>query len=317
MNRPTITCITPVFNEAKGLHSYEREIARVLLADDSREWRVLFVDDGSTDSSWEIIQEICLRNPRVSGIRLSRNFGSHLAISAGLEAITSDAAVVLAADLQDPPETVLQFAAKWQSGAKIVWGRRRTRGDQKWRVLCSLLFFYMLRRFAMPRGSKFTTGSFLLMDKKVIEAVKAFPEQNRITFAIVAWTGFDQEVVEYDRAARLIGKSNWSLGRMLKTMYDAFIGFSALPVQLITMLGLGTCAMSSLLGVYFFLAWLLGQPLPGWTSTMLMLSLFFGVQFMILGLMGEYLARIHGEVMRRPLYFISEETPPHDAPPKR
>jgi len=152
------------------------------------------------------------------------------------------------------------------------------------------------------------------MDRKVLKAVRQFPEQNRITFAIVAWTGFAQEVVEYDRASRQVGKSNWSLERMLKTMYDAFLGFSAVPVQIITFLGLGTCGISLLLMIYLLFTWLTGQPVPGWTSIMVMLSLFFGVQFIILGLMGEYLSRIHCEVLRRPLYFVSEEI--LDDPPK-
>jgi dolichol-phosphate mannosyltransferase len=247
-------------------------------------------------------------------LRLSRNFGSHLAIQAALDAAQADAVCTLAADLQDPVETVLGFVDKWRAGAKIVWGKRRARSDEGWRVIASNLFSSLIRCHAMPRGSKFTTGSFLLMDREVMEAVRRFPEQNRITFAIVAWTGFPQEVVEYDRAPRLAGKSGWSLGRMFKTMYDAFLGFSPLPAQIITGLGLFTFALCLLFSLYVIANWLQGSPIPGWTSIMVMLSFFFGLQFVILGLMGEYLTRIHCEVLRRPLYFVSQKAP-EDAPP--
>ncbi len=314
MKRPLVACVTPVFNEADNLAHFEQEVRRVLFAETSVDWQIIFVDDGSRDASWALICDICQRDPRFRALRLSRNFGSHLAIQAALDAVQADAVCTLAADLQDPVETVLGFVAKWRAGAKIVWGKRRARGDEGWRVFASNLFSSLIRRHAMPRGSKFTTGSFLLMDREVVEAVRRFPEQNRITFAIVAWTGFPQEVEEYDRAPRLAGKSGWSLGRMFKTMYDAFLGFSPLPAQIITGLGLFTFALCLLFSLYVIANWLQGSPVPGWTSIMVMLSFFFGLQFVILGLMGEYLARIHCEVLRRPLYFVSQKVP-EDAPP--
>jgi len=309
MKRPLIACITPVFNEADNLAHYEQEVRRILFSDTSVDWQIIFVDDGSRDDSWAMIADICARDPRFRALRLSRNFGSHLAINAALDTVQADAVCILAADLQDPAETVLAFVDKWRAGAKIVWGKRRIRGDEGWRVFSSNLFSALIRRYAMPRGSKFTTGSFLLMDREVVAAVRQFPEQNRITFAIVAWTGFPQEVVEYDRAPRLAGKSGWNLGRMFKTMYDAFLGFSPVPAQIITGLGLITFALCLFFSLYVTANWIQGHPVPGWTSIMVMLSFFFGLQFIILGLMGEYLSRIHCEVLRRPLYFVSQRIP--------
>jgi hypothetical protein len=214
----------------------------------------------------------------------------------------------LACDLQDPPEVILEFLERWKKGVKIVWGRRRSRQDGLLRMFFSRVFFELLSRFAMPRESKFSTGSFLLADQKVVRCFNQFQERNRITFAIVAWTGFDQDVVEYDRKVRQSGRSKWNFSKMIKTMYDAFIGFSVLPVRAMTVLGICVSVLTMGFLVYLILTWVLGHPAPGWTSQMLAISFFFGVQFLLMGITGEYLYRIYAEVVGRPLYFVSEIT---------
>lgn len=319
-DRVRLTVVTPVYNEAENLPRYLDEVREVLMSRDDLDVRVLFVDDASADESWEIITEISGEDPRFRGIRLSRNFGSHTAITAGFECLFDDveAAVVLAADLQDPPETVLTFIDRWREGAEIVWGRRVTRLDSRWRVWASLLFHWMLRKHAMPKGSKFTTGSFFLIDRKVINAVLQFAEANRITFALVAWTGFDQEVVDYSRNRREAGSSGWSFADMIRTFYDAFVGFSGLPIKLMEGAALVSFLIAGALAIYVLVASLtVGIRVPGWTSQMLLFSVFFGVQFWLVGVLGQYLARIHQEVVRRPLYFISDDTSelPHSSIP--
>lgn len=309
----TITILTPVFNEEASLAQYTQQVREVILerpdaTTDGLDFRVLFIEDGSRDASWAMIQDICKQDGRFRGIRLSRNFGSHMALTAGFDQADTDAACTLACDLQDPPETVLEFAQAWRNGASIVWGKRRTRKDAGWRMATSHVFFELLRRFAMPKGSKFTTGSFLLVDKSVVQCLRRFREQNRITFALVAWTGFDQATVEYDRKERFAGKSGWTFSRMIKTFYDAFISFSAVPVRLITWLGLFVSMSSVFILSYLVFNWLSGTPTPGWSSTMFALTGFFGLQFMVLGIIGEYLQRIHAESLGRPLYFISQAT---------
>jgi dolichol-phosphate mannosyltransferase len=266
----------------------------------------LLIEDGSDDRSWEIIREMCSRNPRFQAIRLSRNFGSHIALSAGFTHADGDAVATLACDLQDPPETILEFLDRWRAGAQIVWGTRRSRQDPSWRVWTSRAFVELLRRYAMPRGSKFTTGSFFLADRKVVECYRQFHEYNRITFALIAWTGFEQCVVEYDRKRRSAGRSSWNFGRMLKTMYDAFIGFSNVPVRLMTLLGIVTSLVAFILVIYVVLCWMTGTRVPGWSSTVATTAFFFGIQFFLMGVTGEYLYRIYSEVTRRPLYFISD-----------
>lgn len=310
--RPRVTIITPVFNEADNLDRYVDEVWETLLSRDDADIDVLFVDDGSRDDSWERIERIASANPQFSGIRLSRNFGSHTALSAGFAHVDDrmDAVATLACDLQDPPETVVEFLDAWRDGADIVWGARRERDDPGWRVWASRIFTRLLRRHAMPPGSLFTTGSFLLLDRVVLDCVQRYRETNRITFALVAWTGFDQVQVPYDRRKRVAGTSGWSSGRMIRTMYDAFVGFSTLPTRLMTIAAFAAFLLASVLVLYVLVVAATGTSVPGWTSQMLLLSAFFGVQFSLTAIMGEYLHRIHAEVLRRPLYFVSMST--HD-----
>jgi len=236
---PRVVILTPVYNEEDTLPRFAEAVNNLLLSRRDYDFHVQFIDDGSKDKSWTIIREICETNSRFQGIRLSRNFGSHIALSAGFSSVHGDAIAILACDLQDPPEVILGFLEKWQSGVQIVWGHRRTRRDPYWKILLSKIFFKLMQWFAMPHESKFDTGSFLLVDRKVAECFCQFHEQNRITFALVAWTGFDQEIVEYDRKERIAGKSSWNFNRMIKTMYDAFIGFSFLPIRIMKLLGVG------------------------------------------------------------------------------
>jgi len=297
-----------VYNEEDSFPDYVAAVSRDLLSREEYEFSVLFIDDGSEDRTWELVCEVCARDSRFKGVRLSRNYGSHIALTAGFANADGDVFATLACDLQDPPGVILEFLAEWRAGAQIVWGRRRTREDGIWRAAASSVFCSLIRRFAMPRGSLFTTGSFLLVDKRVADCFRQFQEQNRITFALVAWTGFRQAVVPYHRQRRAKGASGWTLRKMVKAMYDAFIGFSFLPVRLMTFLGVFALLLTVLLSIYLLCSWLTGDPLLGWTSLMLAISLFFGIQFFMMGVTGEYLYRIYAEVVRRPLYFVSDTT---------
>lgn len=306
--KPRVDIITPVYNEAEMLPRYFAAVQEILLSQAGYEFRFFLVDDGSRDDSWRILRDYCAVHAGFRGIRLSRNYGSHIALAAGFAEADGDAIATLPCDLQDPPEVILQFLDKWKAGAKIVWGHRKGRGDPAWRVCVSNFFFRIVQRWAMPPASKFTTGSFLLADRKVAECYRRFGETNRITFALIAWTGFDQDIVYYDRQRRAAGVSAWSISRMIRAMYDTFIGFSQVPVRFMTFLGITTSLISFVLAIYVFLCWLTENPLRGWSSQMLMLSGFFGVQFLLMGISGEYLHRIYLEVTRRPLYLVSEET---------
>ena len=298
-----------MFNEEAGLDAYAREVTTVLLDDIDFEFHVLFIDDGSSDGSWAAIERLSAGDGRFQGMRLSRNYGAHVALSAGFAQATGDAVATLACDLQDPPGTVLEFAHRWRAGAQIVWGHRRSRADAWWRAATSRAFEWLIRRYAMPAGSRFTVGSFLLVDRRVADCFRQFHEHNRVTFALVAWTGFSQAVIEYDRRERRTGVSGWTWRRMLTTMYDTFIGFSFLPIRLMTLTGMLLSLLTLLFAAYLIGGYFTGQTLPGWTSVMLALTLFFGIQFLLMGVVGEYLYRIYSEVVGRPLYFVSDRTP--------
>ncbi len=310
MNRkPKVLILTPVYNENDGLAAYEEKVRATLLARTDCDVRVLLVEDGSTDDSWSRIRALAARDDRFRGIRLSRNYGSHIAITAGFANIgDADAVATLAADLQDPPSTVAQFIDTWKSGADIVWGKRVSRAESPLRVWTSRTFETLIRKFAMPPRSRFTTGSFLLVDRRVAECFAQFQERNRVTFALVAWTGFTEAVVEYHRESRRFGRSGWTFSQMVKTMYDTFIGFSAVPIRLMTFTGLIVSLVSIPIAIYLIAQKLTGEPQLGWTSVVLGLTLFAGIQFLMMGIVGEYLYRIYAEVVRRPLYFISSTT---------
>ena len=309
---PIVEILTPLYNEEQSFDIYVETVERILFSRKDVEYRCLLVDDGSTDGTWELIQQQCRASPRFRGIRLSRNFGAHVAETAGLDLCDGDAVAMLPADLQDPAEAIPDFVEAWRDGADVVFGRRRMRGDSRWRILTSKVFEALLRRFAMPKGSKFATGGFLLMDRKVVECVREMREANRLIFGLVAWTGFRQTVVEYDRQRRVVGRSAWSFGRMVKSMYDGLIGFSGTIPRAVTLLGAFFSLIGFIAALYFLLNAVFFSPLPGWSTIMVILSLFFGIVFMILGTICEYLLRIYVESTRRPLYFIAADTAADD-----
>lgn len=310
-NKMKVAIITPVFNEEASLATYEDAVRRVLLSREEYDFKFLLIEDGSQDGSWRIIEDMARRDKRFCGFRLSRNFGAHAALSAGFAFARGDAVATLPCDLQDPPETVLEFLAKWRQGARIVWGHRRSRDEGAWRGIVSRIFFHLVRRFAMPRGSKFSTGSFLLADQQVVECYRQFREHNRITFALMAWTGFDQAVVDYDRGPRLAGKSGWGFGKRIKAMYDTFVGFSFLPIRLMTWAGIVAFLFSLVLSAYYVICWATrARDVPGYASTIVSITFLFGVQFLFMGITGEYLYRVYAEAVRRPLYFVSQTTDP-------
>jgi glycosyltransferase involved in cell wall biosynthesis len=313
MPLPIVQVVTPIFNEEKNFRVYVNSVERALLSRSDVEYHFLLVDDGSTDGSWELVRKQCDACPRFRGLRLSRNFGEHTAITAGLDACDADAVVILPADLQDPPEVVPTFVEAWRDGAEVVFGRRRTRDDARWRALASKIFEFLLRRFALPRGSKFVTGTFLLMDRRVVDCVRQMRETNRLVFGLVAWTGFHQEVVEYDRRRRTAGKSGWSLGQMIKSMYDGLLGFSTAIPRTVTLIGALFALIGLLSAFYFLVNALISKPVLGWSSIMVTMTLFFGIAFVILGTMCEYLLRIHLESTRRPLYFVAADTQESDS----
>lgn len=302
-----VCIVTPVFNEEQNLNDYlVRVTAELIDVERNYDWALILVDDGSRDASWNIIRALSSRYEYVKAIRFSRNFGAHFALTAGIAEADGDAVITLACDLQDPPQVCREFLRKWEAGAQVVWGRRNSRQDQWWRSLLSHGYIALARKF-LPKDSKFTTGSFFLIDRIVQECFLQFRENRRLTFALVAWSGFDQEVVSYDRVARRAGQSGWTILRMFSSFYDTIVAYSDWPARFMTWLGITTFLASGGFSVYLFACWYLGAPQPGWTSLALLISVFQGFSFLMMGLVAQYLSRIYTEVVQRPLYFISEK----------
>jgi len=308
-SRPLLVIATPVYNEADTLDRYVQEVERVLFSRAELDTHVLFVDDGSSDLSWQIIEDLTRRSDRFSGVRLSRNFGAHIALAAAFDNVRDDADIVatLACDLQDPPETILSFVEEWRKGADVVWGKRRTRTEKWLRLKASQTLEGLVRRYAMPRESKFQTGSFLLIDRVVLQGIRRFRERTRVTFALVAWAGYRQAIVPYDRKARIGGRSGWTLGQMIGTSYDVLIGFSAVPARMLTLFGFAMLVASVLAVIWLVTDWLVSNVQPGWTGLMTTMFLCFGLLFVMLGVSFEYLFRILVESKDRPLYFIAQQ----------
>jgi dolichol-phosphate mannosyltransferase len=309
-SRPRLVVVTPVYDERSALPVYVDEVRRTLLGQPDMSTRVLLIDDGSRDGSWTFISDLASRDGRFRGVRLSRNYGSHVALAAGFAALDEDfdLAVVLACDLQDPPSVVRSMVGEWRRGADVVWGVREAREDPWFRVAASRVFEACLRRWAMPPGSLFSTGSFVLLDRKVVTAVRQMPERRPITFALVAWTGFEQARVGYERAQRVAGRSRWRFRGLVEAMYSAFVGFSSLPIRLMKLAAVGAACLGVGMVFYLLLEASTHRTAPGWVSQMLLLSVFFTIQFALTALIGEYLARIYAESVGRPRFFVSDDT---------
>jgi dolichol-phosphate mannosyltransferase len=307
--KKTITIITPVFNEENNLREYYQEVTLKLAAETNYNFTFLLVDDGSTDRSWEIILDLCRMDAKFSAVRLSRNFGSHVAITAGMDRAQGDAIVVLACDLQDPVDTVIMFIREWEKGGEIVWGKRITRGDPLWRIIASKLFETIIRKWIMPRNSIFATGTFLLFDKKILECFKLYNDTSRLTFLMIALTGFRQTSVNYHRIPRARGKSGWKLSAMFSSFYSSIVGYSIAPLKLISTVSIINFFLAiAMLIVLLYLFFNQKTENLGWVSTVFLIVVYNSVNFLILGILGEYLSRIYRDSARRPLYFVAEDT---------
>jgi polyisoprenyl-phosphate glycosyltransferase len=303
--RPRLSLVIPVFNEEAVIPELLQRLRALL--EPLPQWEVLFVDDGSADRSRDLLAQACAAEPRFVLLELSRNFGHQLAISAGMDHALGDAVVILDADLQDPPEVVLEMLRLFDQGYDVVYGvRRRRDGESSFKRLTAALFYRLLRRVAgvdIPAD----VGDFRLMSRRVVQALVGLREANRFVRGLVAWIGFRQTAVYYDRAPRFAGETHYPLRKMLRFAVDGIVSFSALPLRIATALGV-------LVGLAAFgvAAWVIYVKLtgafvvPGWATLMLAVSLASSVQLLVIGILGEYLGRIYDEVKRRPLYIVQQ-----------
>jgi glycosyltransferase involved in cell wall biosynthesis len=267
----------------------------------------VFVDDHSRDRTPDILASLAAADPRVKVLRFSKNFGSHKAFTAGLESCGGDAAVILAADLQDPPESIPMLVAKWREGAKVVWAVRGSReGESALTRVLSRTYYFLMRRFSdVPPPVQ--GADFLLVDRRVINELKNSPEKHTSLLSLIQWMGFDQAEITYAKAARHSGRSSWTLRKKVKLAVDSFVSFSYAPVRLASGCGvLFALSGFTYAAVIAIRAIVLGSPVQGWSSLMCVLLIVSGVQLVMLGILGEYLWRTFDETRGRPRFVVEK-----------
>jgi dolichol-phosphate mannosyltransferase len=307
MQNMMCSIIIPVYNERDNVRPMSRALAEVADAEPSLEWEFLFIDDGSTDDTFVMLAEIHRVDQRVKTVRLSRNYGSHTAAAAGLQYASGQAAVIMAGDLQDHPREILRFVAKWREGFHVVWGVRGTRQDSLPDRVLSTAFASLIRRIALPQYPRGGTGTFCLLDRKVIDALNIFPEHNRLTSGLILFAGFRQAEIEYDRLKRHSGRSKWSMRRKIKLTIDTVVSFSSLPIRLTSVVGICVAALSVLYAILLAIETVVyGRSVEGWTTIIVLILMLGGLQLSVLGILGEYLWRVCDEVRRRPLFLVQD-----------
>jgi dolichol-phosphate mannosyltransferase len=306
MQRPLISVIAPCHNEEEVIAEFHDRLDKTLSSLPVRV-EIIYVNDGSSDGTLEILKDICGRQDHVCVLSLSRCFGHQMALTAGLDHARGDAVVIIDSDLQDPPELIAAMVERWRHGAQVVYGKRRSRDGETHFKLRSAEAFYWLLNAISETYIPSNVGDFRLMDRAVVQALLAMPECHRMLRAMVSWVGFRQEPLFYQRDRRYAGVSKYSLAKMVRLALDGLLSVSTLPLRLVSILSLAVLGFSFLSGAIAAGRWLItGEWLPAGLSMLLTVSLFSGVQLFCFGVMGEYVARIYGEIKRRPLYFIAE-----------
>jgi glycosyltransferase involved in cell wall biosynthesis len=306
---PKLAVVVPAYNESAGLRDFHARLSAVLDGLDLSS-EVLYVDDGSRDDTFTVMGTLRGADPRVSTLKLSRNFGKELALTAGLDHVDADAVVVIDADLQDPPELIPQFVELWRQGHDVVYGTRASRaGETGLKKLTAAAFYRVMGRLSqtpVPRD----TGDFRLLSRRTVEALRQVRERQRFMKGLFAWVGFRQIPVVYHRDPRHAGRSKWNYWRLWNFAIDGITSFSGAPLKIATYVGLVAALFAFGYGVWVLgKALLFGDPVRGYPSLMVVVLFLGGVQLVALGVIGEYLGRMYLETKQRPLYLVDEYRP--------
>jgi polyisoprenyl-phosphate glycosyltransferase len=308
IQRPLISLIVPFYNEGTGIDLFYQAMIQVLGHAPDFDFELVCVDDGSKDNTLSLLRALATQDARVRVIELSRNFGKEAALTAGLDAALGAAAIPLDADLQDPPELILNMLIQWQKGFDVVLARRIDRSSDSYlKRKTAELFYKIHNRFSSVQIPE-NVGDFRLMDRQVIDALKQLPEQQRFMKGLFAWVGFKSTTVDYARQPRAAGDTKFSGWKLWNFALEGITSFSSAPLKLWTYAG-GLGAIGSLLYAGFIVARTLvhGVDLPGYASLMVAVIFFGSVQLLSIGLLGEYVGRIYTESKRRPIYIVRKE----------
>lgn len=304
-----ISVVIPMYYEQDvAEYCYER-VSNVLNSISDYEYEIIFVNDGSKDKTLELLRKMAEMDERVKVVSFSRNFGHQAAVTAGLKFVTGDAIVIMDADLQDPPELIPEMIKLWEDGNEVIYGKRKTRpGESVFKLLTAKMFYDFLNSMSEVDIPK-NTGDFRLVDRKVVDVVNSLPEHNKFLRGLFSWVGFEQKEFLYDRQKREFGETKYPLKKMIKLAKDGIISFSSKPLKLVGGVGVLSILLSFCILIYsicsFVFKW--NNLTAGWTSIMVSITFFAGVQLFALWIMSEYVSRIYDESKGRPEYIIKEK----------
>lgn len=304
--RMFLSIVVPCRNEEAGLGEFHRQMTAAARALCGEKFELIFVDDGSTDDTWKLINQLSAEDRNVVAVRLSRNHGHQLALTAGLSTVRGDLVLVIDADLQDPPELLgPMYDLMVREDADVVYGLRRSRaGESRFKTKSAQAFYRLLAHLTRVH-IPVDTGDFRLMSRRISDQVVQMPEHDRFIRGMVAWLGFKQVPYEYDRNARFAGSTKYPLFKMIGFAADALISFSMVPLRIATYVGALLTTVLTLVGIVSVISWILSGTVPGWTSLTLLLVMISSVQLLVLGLIGEYVGRTYIQSKNRPLFMIS------------
>ncbi len=302
-----ISAIVPSYNEEKNVPLIYKRLTDTL-SQISDKYEIIFVNDCSKDSTLSVIKQISEKDSHVKYISFSRNFGHQIAVSAGLDMCKGKAVVIIDGDLQDPPELILEMYKKYQEGYKVVYAKRKTREGETWFKKATAKIFYRILAAMTSIEIPVDVGDFRLIDKVVVKHLKNMPEKSKYLRGQISWIGYKQTFVEYHRDARLYGKTNYPLKKMIRLALDGITAFSDKPLKMASAIGIISAIISLLAIIYALLShFIFDSAVSGWTSLIISVLFIGGVQLITIGIIGEYIARINNDVRNRPLYIIEEQ----------
>ena len=304
-----ISVVIPMYYEEEVVKECYIRTKVVLNSLSNYEHEIIFVNDGSKDKTLEILEKIADEDKNVKVLSFSRNFGHQAAVTAGLKYVTGDCCLIIDSDMQDPPELLVDMIKLWEQGNDVIYAKRKARkGESKFKLLTAKMFYKILNGLSYVEIPK-DTGDFRLADKKVIDVINSMPEHNKFLRGLFSWVGFKQAPIEYERQERFAGKTKYPLKKMLKLASDGIISFSTKPLKLIGGIGIISIFISIILLIYALVSYIfnLNNLAAGWTSMMVAITFFAGVQLVSIWMISEYIARIYDDTKKRPEYIIDKK----------